>query len=339
MKRLNLLFFVAVFTMFCVGFSSCKKDDKNDSKNVLEDQYFTLQNGVYHSGTIPSSPSGISIADCININSTAINGGSSYVSISPGQQISEVYASVQGVNSYYSIQPQSSSMGDVVTYSFVILFSQNLSESFNIMLSARLSNGSLTGVYNAVISHIEAGTGSLQVSLSFDNDKDLDLYVVQPDGEVIYYGNTGDYSVENGVITGWGLDLDSNPACSIDGVNNENVFFSKDYIQPGKYQVWVNVYENCDPSIPTNWVITALNEGALLPVTYGHNPASGVFPVGTPSNEIGDELTGATKVMEFTLANVSHVSGINRVAPFRSHSPLTESAKLKLTRAGKLIEN
>jgi hypothetical protein len=61
------------------------------------------------------------------------------------------------------------------------------------------------------------------------------------------------------------------------------------------------MFENCNASIPTNWVITAIKEGGLVPVTYGQNPAGGIFPAGTPSNSIGSSLNGALKVMEFTM--------------------------------------
>ena len=106
-------------------------------------------------------------------------------------------------------------------------------------------------------------------------------------------------------------------------------------IQAGKYQVWVNMYNNCDPSIPTNWVITALHEGALVSPSFGQNPSHGVFPINAKSNKIDYSFTGATKVMEFTLTNVQHSSS----APFRKASaPLTESAKAKLIKANENIE-
>jgi len=337
---------IAICLAGMTAFFSCEKNNDKDLKNtVLEQNYFTIQDGTVHKGAIPSSTSGISIADGINLNRNALTGGSSYVTLATEEQISEFYVGVKGVDYYFSVTPQnqlqSSSQAPlraaatVNNYSLVILFSQNLGATFDIQISAKLKNGSLTRVYIATITYIQAGTGSLQINLSFNNDKDLDLYVVQPDKEVIYYGNQGEYYEEGGVPKGWGLDIDSNAACDIDGINSENVFYSNEYIQSGKYEVWVNMWENCDPSIATNWVITARYQGALLSTTFGRNPATGVFPVGTPSNEIGGSLTGATKVMEFTLSSSSLRS--SRVDN-TERSPLTESAKIKLERAGKIIE-
>ena len=85
-----------------------------------------------------------------------------------------------------------------------------------------------------------AGTGKFQVSLSWDNPVDLDLHVVEPSSEEIYYGNT--VSSDGGT-----LDLDSNAACSIDGINNENVSFpnANQPPPPGQYTVRADFYEAC----------------------------------------------------------------------------------------------
>jgi len=341
----KILFFAVLLAAVYAGFTSCEKDNDEDLTNtVLENEYFAVQNGTVHKGTIPSSTSGISIANDININRNALAGGSSFVSINTEQQISEIYVGVRGVDYYYSIQPQNQTQSspqddlraavNTMNYSFVILFSQNFDETFDIQVSARLADGSLTLIYTTTISYIAAGTGSLQISLSFDNEKDVDLYVIQPDRRVIYYGDRGNrvYNEETGENEYlWGLDIDSNPNCDIDGINNENVFYPNQYIQSGKYEVWVNMYRNCNSSIPTNWIITALYEGALVSTSYGQNPEYGVFPINTPSNIIGSNLNSAAiKVMEFTL-NINRSSSINRAhANNIVRSPLTESAKAKL---------
>lgn len=60
------------------------------------------------------------------------------------------------------------------------------------------------------------GTGDVQVTLSWNADSDVDLHVVDPSGEEIYWSNRRSAS-------GGQLDLDSNAACAIDGVRNENI--------------------------------------------------------------------------------------------------------------------
>ncbi|MDR1983830.1 MAG: hypothetical protein LBQ28_03285 [Prevotellaceae bacterium] len=335
-RSATILFFGALLSMFT--FVSCDKNEDEKPSSVLEQEYFSIQNATVHQGAIPQLTSGSSIGS-VTINRNVLPGGSSFVSINSAETISEIYVSVEGVNEYYSLTSLSAqaitraSAQSQAASTFVILFSQNLSISFTIQISALLSNGTLTTLYTAPLHFVNAGTGALQVSLSFDNDKDVDLYVVEPSGQVIYYGNRGgdlEYDEETGeYYRTWGLDIDSNPSCSIDGINNENVYYSTENIQSGKYEVWVNMYENCDASIATNWIIRATKEGALVPVTLGQNPASGVFPIGTPSNSIGASLNGALKVMEFNMQGTAQSTS----AVMQSSTVIDPSAVMKLNKA------
>ncbi|MDR1680649.1 MAG: hypothetical protein LBS12_02550 [Prevotellaceae bacterium] len=294
MKKTKIMMAIAAIAVMSV-FASCSKNDDVPEQSVLDRQYFTIQNATLKQGAIPQSASS-SAFNSVTINNNVLPGGSSFVSLHSEVSITEVYVGVEGVNEYYLLSG---------SLQFIILFNQNLSHSFTIQISALLSTGVLTSLYSAPLQFVNAGTGALQVSLSFDNDKDVDLYVVEPSGRVIYYGDEGG-DIEYNETTGefyriWGLDIDSNAGCSIDGINNENIFYPAEFIQSGKYEVWINMFSNCDPSIPTHSVVTATQQGSLVPVTYGSNPFNIVFLEGSPSNGIGSSLTGATKVMEFTM--------------------------------------
>jgi hypothetical protein len=332
---------IAVAAISATLCTACSSDDEGQPNSVLADKYFSVQNGTLHNGAIPVNAGGSQVGN-VSLNRNALAGGSSFVSINSGNPISELYIGVTGVDGYFSVPASSPSgssplrlaaaSGNDALYTFVLLFSQNLNGSFEIQIGARLSDGSIATVYTAQIAYIAAGTGGLQISLSFDNDKDVDLYVVQPDQRVVYYGSKGEYTYdeEGHRIVLWGLDVDSNAGCSIDGIDKENVFYPREYIQTGIYEVWVNMYSNCDATVATNWVITTIKEGSLVTPSYGQNPATGVFPVGTPSNSIGSTLNErAIKVMEFNMQGT---------APSGSHifkvSPLSESAKIKLQKAG-----
>jgi hypothetical protein len=84
---------------------------------------------------------------------------------------------------------------------------------------------------------VQSGTGDAKVTLSFDQDTDLDLHVIEPDGTRIYWSANSP--------SGGELDLDSNPACDIDGVNIENIFWPIDSAPAGEYVVEVQYYEAC----------------------------------------------------------------------------------------------
>jgi hypothetical protein len=100
---------------------------------------------------------------------------------------------------------------------------------------------------------IAVGTGDVQISVSWDVDSDLDLHVVDPNGEEIYYGTTSS-------STGGALDLDSNADCTIDGVRNENITWGDDSAPSGNYTVRVDLYKSCDVT-PTHYVVTIQAKG------------------------------------------------------------------------------
>ena len=59
-------------------------------------------------------------------------------------------------------------------------------------------------------------SGDVQISVSWDAPSDVDLHVVEPSGEELYYGHSTS-------ATGGQLDVDSNPDCAIDGRQIENI--------------------------------------------------------------------------------------------------------------------
>ena len=97
-----------------------------------------------------------------------------------------------------------------------------------------------------------------------------------------------------------GLDHDSNPSCSIDGLNNENIVIKAQHLVAGTYMVYVNMYSNCDSENPTKWTCITRFNGNLISVTEGANPASGEFVADAYSNN-NDEVEKMTLATTFTL--------------------------------------
>jgi hypothetical protein len=103
-----------------------------------------------------------------------------------------------------------------------------------------------------VIKRIEPvlGTGDVQVTLRWDAPVDLDLHVIDPAGEEIYYGNRTSAS-------GGNLDVDANGGCSSMMTNPvENVFWPTGGAPSGKYQVSVVYYMDCGYSGPVSYTVT-----------------------------------------------------------------------------------
>lgn len=91
------------------------------------------------------------------------------------------------------------------------------------------------------------GTGDVQVTLTWDNSADLDLYVLEPSGATISYGNRTSAS-------GGQLDVDDT-----DGFGPENVFWPTGQAPVGTYQVQVNLFRGS----PTPFRVRVLNGGEV----------------------------------------------------------------------------
>lgn len=128
------------------------------------------------------------------------------------------------------------------------------------------------------------GGGDLQVTLRWTGAADLDLHVVDPAGEEVYYGNAVSAS-------GGQLDHDANAGCNgpADDDNAvENIFWPAGGAPAGSYGIRVAVYDTCDA--PLDWHLTARRNGQLVldvtgagdspiyPVTLGGTAASQLPP-------------------------------------------------------------
>ena len=84
----------------------------------------------------------------------------------------------------------------------------------------------------------ELGTGDVQITLRWDSKADLDLHVIDPDGEEIYYNNSR-------ADSGGELDVDSNDSC--DNATSspvENVYWPSGDAPFGEYVVIVDYYDD-----------------------------------------------------------------------------------------------
>jgi len=75
-----------------------------------------------------------------------------------------------------------------------------------------------------------AGYGDVQVTLTWSNEADLDLHVIDPDGEEIFWSHPG--SASGGI-----LDYDD-----IDGYGPENIYWPESSAPDGDYYVYVHHY-------------------------------------------------------------------------------------------------
>lgn len=231
----------------------------------------------------------------IDAPSTLINGGSAQLRVQltdPAQapNVKSALVQVVGAGGYpgYFEAP-------VVLDGSTVLIEAVLSSAFgaaSVDLVVQLVDR-LGRVGNGVLESfgvVQVGAGDVQVSLSWDTPTDVDLHVVEPAGEEIYYGNRMS-------ALGGTLDLDSNPACSIDGVNNENVTWAGTP-PAGLYTVRVNFWSDCG-GLDANYTVTVRYCG--LVETY-----RGSFP---PGSGTGGGLGSGTVVARFSTDCPARVRG------------------------------
>ena len=100
------------------------------------------------------------------------------------------------------------------------------------------------------------GTGDVQVTLRWAGDADLDLHVIDPNGEEIWFANTE--SASGGI-----LDVDANGAC--EGLEHpvENVYWPTGVAPGGRYEVYVEYYQLCGVSVPVDYEVTIRLDGEV----------------------------------------------------------------------------
>ena len=106
--------------------------------------------------------------------------------------------------------------------------------------------GAIGDVFGLHLQPQEVGAGEVKVSIAWDTPTDVDLHVIEPSGEEI------DYFEIPSPPPAATLDLDSNAACGIDGINNENVSWPLGQSPNGNFTVRVHMFESLcgDPPGP-----------------------------------------------------------------------------------------
>ncbi len=114
-------------------------------------------------------------------------------------------------------------------------------------------------------------TGDVSFRLTWDGPQDLDLYVKEPDGTIIYFGNRGPTS------TGGQLDVDSNAGCSgPDESPTENVFWPVGSAPSGTYEFWARRWSECSATRTPDYTLRVFRGETVVPPPHtGAMPESG----------------------------------------------------------------
>jgi len=122
------------------------------------------------------------------------------------------------------------------------------SDRFLLYFGAADASGKQGPLSTQDVEAVDVGTGDVQVSISWDVDSDVDLHVIDPSGEEVFWNN-------GSAASGGELDLDSNAGCDIDSVRNENITWPSGSAPSGTYTVRVDLWSACEVE-STNYVVT-----------------------------------------------------------------------------------
>jgi hypothetical protein len=291
MKKITIIFVVLALVV-----TACKKD-KEDKGDILQTGYFSIENATLVKENFPAaSGSNAPQIGSVYGNSSVLAGGSNPLTITTDAAVKEILVGVEGQKGYYKINPGTKKAA-TQTYLVYLLFSQKfVSSNFNIIVAIVNNSGQISQSEIIAVSQVEAGTGKLQVSCSWDKSNDLDLHLIEPNGFDINWDE--DKSPNGGF-----LDVDSNPICFIDNINNENVTYSGTAkIENGKYKVKISLFSGCQVTDITNYVVTVRYNGTLIAPVTGKNPYYGKVAA-SHAYIGGDGPRGGEVIMEFNIAS------------------------------------
>lgn len=241
----------------------------------VEAQGIVFKNGIYFpSGKFSGNISDSTIIEAIDVPKSLTAGEQESIYITTAMPLENTKAifKIQTVPGYFVVfgREENNKLRFDVTVS--PLFLKESSIDRNITAQLVNSNGGLSESVSSVLSLRQVNNTSLQIQLSFDQNDDLDLHVITPANEEIYYKNKIDTS-------GGTIDVDSNAECINTGSNQENLTWPSNFgPKEGVYKVRAALYASCSHK-PVNYSLKITNCGIIS--TY-----TGVFNE-TDANPIG----------------------------------------------------
>jgi hypothetical protein len=225
-----------------------------------------------------------------------LKGGSAEVTFNSTTEFSRLVIAVDGVSGYYDLN-----LGTPTTSATILLiYAQDVGAPAFWIQYAAGGAGAVGPFATSNIAFLGNATGNVQVNLTWNSASDIDLYVVDPYGNEIYYNARGSIFVgvpsDDGSVPSSGgnvpgssggiLDIDSNAGCASDGPRAENIVWPSGVVPPtGEYTVRVNNWSACgEPA--TDYVVTIRLEGAPPIIYRGRFTDAGVGGAGGAGHRV-----------------------------------------------------
>ena len=292
-----------------------------------------------NSGTPPAASANGPAATATG-NSNVVTGGSNAYGVTGSTPFTRVFVSVGdvpeeggaggGVAAPSAVGfPQANGPADgffqldlpapVTSVQLIVSFGREIPEdNFDLLFQVANAAGTAGSVSTIPATVLNAATGDVQITATWDAPSDVDLHVQEPNGNEIFW-NAPTSS------TGGALDLDSNPDCVIDNQNAENIRWPAGQAPIGTYIVRLHYFANCGVNV-TNFVVTVNNGGQTSVFT-------GTFTGAGPQD--GNGLQGSGRLITtFTRNAGSVIAPLNSVLfgdRFRT-PPVPSPGKLRTAR-------
>jgi len=197
------------------------------------------------SGAPPHDASGPALQ--VMTNPAVIPGGTTPVTLTADAPFGTAIVAVDGLGGYFEID-----VPNATTIQLLVTLSQEL-DATDFVWRYGVGTGGSFGYTTTPVTVVPVGTGDVQVSLSWTTQADVDLHVIDPANEEIFWSHRDSAS-------GGELDLDSNAACGSDGPRNENITWPTGGAPAGTYQVLVDYWSSCHATA-TPFVVTVNAKG------------------------------------------------------------------------------
>ena len=224
---------------------------------------------VLRSGEIPRLSNGPTAT--VLLESSVITGTPGKLRVVGDAPFSRVAITVPGTIDYWELVLP----GLVPELQVIVTGSSSLPNVAFIMDAAVGLPGGFGGGSQQAIQAVDLASSDVAVIVRWNALADVDLHVTDPKGVEVFFGRT--VSPEGGK-----LDLDSNPACNFDGINQEVITWPAGKAPPGEFKVSVFYWSDC--GVPrTDYSVTLMKGGRPIQVL------DGVF-TGRGSSTTGVEL-------------------------------------------------
>jgi hypothetical protein len=220
--------------------------------------------GTLRTSGIPRPTSG-GPAISVDGHLTIVNGGTASLTVTSDTQFEKIYLAGSSpisplflpISGFFEIPLPV----PVTSADLLLTFPQELpSGNFELYFAAADAQGHVGTVTKRPFDALVVGTGDVQVTVAWDTDADVDLHVVDPAGNEIYWADRMSPS-------GGQLDLDSNAACSTDGISNENITWGVGLAPQGDYTVRLDYWSSCNAA-QTKYTVL-INNGGEVAIYHG----------------------------------------------------------------------